>query len=140
CTANIKRDLDVRLAGDHRTRDSRTLWVLARAGLVGRHAGLQMVNRGVKRQYVYDDDDSYDTLVEAEVGWREADSALHNAGSQVVRRVGSDGLTIVARVPSNGWLVMGFVEQGEEMWLLTEVRRLTDDESEAMGRMFGGRS
>jgi hypothetical protein len=34
---------------------------------------------------------------------------------------------------------MGFVEQGEEMWLLTEVRRLTDDESEAMDRMFGGR-
>jgi hypothetical protein len=92
----------------------------------------------VKRQYVYDDD-SYDALAAAEVGWREADSALHSAGPQVVRHVGSAGLTVVARVPDNGWLVMGFVEQGEEMWLLTEVRRLTEDESEAMDRMFGGR-
>jgi hypothetical protein len=93
----------------------------------------------VQWQYVYDDD-SYDALAEAEVGWREADSALHSAGPQVVRHVGSDGLTVVARVPGNGWLVMGFVEQGDEMWLLTDVRRLTDDESAAIDGMFGGRS
>jgi hypothetical protein len=98
-----------------------------------------MVNFGVDRQFIYDDE-SYDALADAEVGWREADAALHSAGPQVVRHIGSDGLTIVARVPSDGWLVMGFVEQADETWLLTDVRRLSDEESDAMDRMFGGRS
>jgi hypothetical protein len=98
-----------------------------------------MVNFGVDRQFVYDDD-SHDALADAEVGWREADGALRSAGPQVVRHLGSDGLTIVARVPSNGWLVMGFIEQGDETWLLTDIRRLSDEESEVMDRSFGGRS
>jgi len=90
------------------------------------------------RQFIYDDD-SYDVLAEAEVGWREADGALHGKGPQAVRHVGRDGLVIVARVPGNGWLVLGFVELRTEMWLLTEVRRLTGEESDAMDAMFGGR-
>ncbi len=98
-----------------------------------------MVNFSVDRQFVYDDD-SYDALADAEVGWREADGALRSAGPQAVRHLGSDGLTIVARVPSNGWLVMGFIEQGDETWLLTDIRRLSDEESEVMDRSFGGRS
>ena len=85
-----------------------------------------MVNSGMARQFIYDDD-SYDVLAEAEVGWREADGALHGKGPQAVRHVGRDGLVIVARVPGNGWLVLGFVELRTEMWLLTEVRRLTGE-------------
>ena len=60
----------------------------------------------VGRQYIYDDD-SYHALDQAEVGWLEADQALHSAGPQIIRPVGADGLNIVARVPGNGWLVMG---------------------------------
>jgi hypothetical protein len=97
-----------------------------------------MVNSTVVRQFVYDDD-SYDALAEAEVGWREADGALHSGGPQAVRHIDPDGLVVVARVPGNGWLVMGFVELRDEMWLLTEVRRLTDAESDAMDGMSGGR-
>jgi hypothetical protein len=97
-----------------------------------------MVNSTVVRQFVYDDD-SYDVLAEAEVGWREADGALHGEGPQAMRHLDTDGLVIVARVPGNGWLVMGFVELRDEMWLLTEVRRLTGEESAAMDGMFGGR-
>jgi hypothetical protein len=97
-----------------------------------------MVNSAVARQFIYDDD-SYDALAEAEVGWREADGALHGKGPQAVRHIDSDGLVIVARVPDDGWLVVGFVELQDEMWLLTEVRRLTGQESAAMDAMFGGR-
>src|SRR5262245_1572392 len=98
-----------------------------------------MVNLAVARQFLYDDH-SFDALADAEVGWSEANGALRSAGPQIARPVGTDGLAIVARAPGNGWLVMGFVEQADEVWLLTDVRRLTDQESAAIDRMFGGRS
>jgi hypothetical protein len=60
----------------------------------------------VERQYVYDDD-SYDALAKAEIGWREADAALHGSGPQIVRHIGSAGLTVVARASGSDWLVMG---------------------------------
>jgi hypothetical protein len=100
---------------------------------------LQMVNSAVARQFLFDDE-SYAALAEAEVGWGEANGALRSAHPQVVRPVGADGLAIVARAPGNGWLVMGFVEQANEVWLLTDVRRLSTEESAAMDRMLGGRS
>ena len=91
------------------------------------------------RRFLYDDR-SFDALADAEVGWGEANGALRSAGSQIVRPVGTDGLAIVAHAPGNGWLVMGFVEQADDEWLLTDVRRLTEEESAAIDRMFGGRS
>jgi hypothetical protein len=98
-----------------------------------------MVNSTVARQFIFDDD-SYDVLADAEVGWGEANGALRGAAPQIVRPVEADGPAIVARAPGNGWLVMGFVEQANETWLLTDVRRLSTEESAAIDRMLGGRS
>jgi hypothetical protein len=45
---------------------------------------------------------------------------------------------LVVRTANRVWLVAGFVEQPDGAWLLTDVRRVGDDESAALDRMFGG--
>ena len=70
------------------------------------------------RQYLFDDH-SFDALANDDVGWAEANGALRGAGPQVFRPIGTNGLVIVARAPGNGWLVMGFIEHADEVWLLT---------------------
>jgi hypothetical protein len=84
------------------------------------------------------DESSFEALDRAGVAWSDIHSALHGEHPRIRRPVGSDGLMLVVRTAGRGWLVAGFVEQPDRAWLLTDVRRVGDDESVALDRMFEG--
>ena len=90
-------------------------------------------------QYLFDEE-SFDALDRAGVAWRDLHSALHGEHPRIRRPVGSEGLLLVVRTGGGSWLVVGFVEQCDGAWLLTDVRHVSEDEAAALDRMFRGGS
>jgi hypothetical protein len=89
-------------------------------------------------QYLFDEE-SFDALDRAGVAWRDVHSALYGEHPQIRRPVGSEGLLLVVRTGGT-WFVVGFVEQRDGAWLLTDARQVSDIESAALDRMFRGGS
>ena len=90
-------------------------------------------------QYLLDEE-SFEALDRAGVAWRDLQSALYSDHPRIRRPVGTEGLLLVIRTDTGYWLVIGFVEQRDGAWLLTEARHVSEAETAALDQMFRGGS
>lgn len=83
------------------------------------------------------DDDSYDAVQAAGVGWRSVLYVLHHARPRVRSHLGAV-LRIAARDQDGRWLGVALIETSDDTYRLVGAHWLDADEQEAVEKMIQG--